>query len=333
VASFRGQTLGHPKERVLARQMKLIEESEPAPRSSRRNKSRQSESTRTAQRPREYFRANEDTPRPLTLFLGDCLEGMEKLLQPQSIDVVVTSPPYNIGVRYGSYNDRIPRETYLKWIRDWARQIRRILAPHGSLFLNIGSKPSDPWVPFDVAAQVREWLVLQNVIHWIKSIYVENDSYGDSVAINVGHFKPINSKRFLNDAHEYVFHFTREGKVPLDRLSIGVPYKDDSNVERWKTAGKGVRCRGNNWYIPYSTIQRRSTDRPHPASFPPELAEMCIRLHGLEKTSFALDPFLGIGNSAVACARLGVGMFGFEIDEEYLAVAKKRLLKSLGKAP
>ncbi len=74
-------------------------------------------------------------------------------------------------------------------------------------------KASDPWVPFDVAAQVRESLVLQNVIHWIKSIYVENDSYGDSVSINVGHFKPINSRRFLNDAHEYVFSFHREGNV------------------------------------------------------------------------------------------------------------------------
>jgi site-specific DNA-methyltransferase (adenine-specific) len=317
----------------LARQMKLIEEPQPAPRSHGKNKSQQPEAARNTQSPREYYRGNEDTPRPLTLFLGDCVEGMENLLQPESIDVVVTSPPYNIGVRYGSYNDRIPRETYLKWIRDWARLIRRILAPHGSLFLNIGSKPSDPWVPFDVAAQVRESLVLQNVIHWIKSIYVQNDSYGDSVSINVGHFKPINSKRFLNDAHEYVFHFTRDGKVPLDRLSIGVPYKDDSNVERWKTAGKGVRCRGNNWYIPYSTIQRRSTDRPHPASFPPELAEMCIRLHGVDKTSFVLDPFLGIGNTAVACALLGVGMYGFEIDEEYVAVAKKRLLESLGKAP
>jgi site-specific DNA-methyltransferase (adenine-specific) len=316
----------------LARQMKLLEEPEPTPRRGRKNQSRLAETAHEVQSPSVYFRAEAGSLRPVALFVGDCFEGMEKLLQPQSIDVVVTSPPYNIGVRYGSYNDRIPRETYLKWIRDWARLVRRILAPGGSLFLNIGSKPSDPWVPFDVAAQVRGSLVLQNVIHWIKSIYIENDSYGDSVSINVGHFKPINSKRFLNDAHEYVFHFTREGNVPLDRLSIGVPYKDDSNVERWKTAGKGVRCRGNNWYIPYTTIQRRSTDRPHPASFPPELAEMCIRLHGLEKTKFVLDPFLGIGNTAVACARLGVGMFGFEIDEEYLAVAKKRLLESLGKA-
>jgi site-specific DNA-methyltransferase (adenine-specific) len=285
----------------------------------------------TIGKPKEYFFTETHSNNHLRLFLGDCFQGMKEFIEPASVDVVVTSPPYNIGVKYGKYNDKIPRERYLRWMNDWGRLIRRVLAPNGSLFLNIGSKPSDPWVPFDVAFQLREWLQLQNVIHWIKSIYVENDSYGKSVSMNVGHFKPINSKRFLNDAHEYVFHFTRDGNVSLDRLGIGIPYKDNSNVGRWKSAGKGVRCRGNNWYIPYATIQRRSTDRPHPASFPPELAEMCIKVHGLENTKLVLDPFLGIGNTAIACARLGKGMFGFEIDEEYLSIAKNRLLKNYGR--
>jgi site-specific DNA-methyltransferase (adenine-specific) len=311
----------------MEEQLKFLEEPETNPHESRRKRKRKTASLQPVPKPREYTRLETESNRSLTLFLGDCFQGMEELLEPESVDVVVTSPPYNIGVRYGSYNDRIPRKTYLRWIYDWGKLIRRVLSPHGSLFLNIGSKPSDPWVPFEVAAQLREWLELQNVIHWIKSIYIENDSYGNSVSLNVGHFKPINSKRFLNDAHEYVFHFTREGNVPLERLDIGVPYKDDSNVSRWKSSGTGVRCRGNNWYIPYSTIQRRSTDRPHPASFPPELAEMCIKLHGVKNAKLVLDPFLGIGNTAVACARLGVAMVGFEIDEEYLSIAKKSLLQ------
>lgn len=314
----------------MEEQLKFLEEPEPDSHESRRKRKRKTQSQQPVPKPREYLRLKTESSRSLTLFLGDCFQGMEELLEPESVDVVVTSPPYNIGVRYGSYNDRIPRKTYLRWIYDWGKLIRRVLSPNGSLFLNIGSKPSDPWVPFEVAAQLREWLELQNVIHWIKSIYIENDSYGNSVSLNVGHFKPINSKRFLNDAHEYVFHFTREGNVPLERLDIGVPYKDDSNVSRWKSSGTGVRCRGNNWYIPYSTIQRRSTDRPHPASFPPELAEMCIKLHGVENAQLVLDPFLGIGNTAVACARLGVSIVGFEIDEEYLAIAKKSLLMMCG---
>jgi site-specific DNA-methyltransferase (adenine-specific) len=265
--------------------------------------------------------------RSITLYLGDCLVGLEHLIKPESVDVLVTSPPYNIGIPYNGYNDRIPRSEYLAWIKRWAILVKRVLKPDGSLFLNIGSKPSDPWIPFDVAAQLREVFVLQNVIHWIKSIYVENTSYGDEISLSVGHFKPINSKRFVNDTHEYVFHFTKTGAVKLDRLAIGVPYKDGSNTKRWKSGSKGIRCRGNTWYIPYATIQKRSTDRPHPASFPPELAEMCVRLHGLSRVKLVIDPFLGIGNAAVACARLDITMVGFEIDSTYLDIAGSILEK------
>jgi site-specific DNA-methyltransferase (adenine-specific) len=268
----------------------------------------------------------------ILLYLGDCFVGMERLLQPESVDVVVTSPPYNIGVNYSKYDDRIPRASYLDWIGEWGNRVKRVLKSDGSFFLNVGSKPTDPWVPFDVANQLRGTLSLQNVIHWVKSIYIQNSSYDESTSLVVGHFKPINSRRFVNDAHEYVFHFTKTGKVPLDRESIGAPYKDSSNITRWKSAGKGVRCRGNNWYIPYSTIQKRSADRPHPASFPPELAEMAIRLHGLNRATLVLDPFLGIGNTAVACARLDVSMIGFDIDEEYLEVASQTLEKLHGTA-
>ncbi len=277
--------------------------------------------------PRVFSRFVLTGDKEIGLYLGDCFLGMEQLLQPESIDVIVTSPPYNIGVNYGKYDDRIPRDAYLDWIGEWGTKVRRVLKPDGSLFLNVGSKPSDPWVPFDVANRLRGTLSLQNVIHWIKSIYIENSSYDEHTSLVVGHFKPINSTRFINDAHEYVFHFTRTGKVPLDREAIGAPYKDSSNITRWKSAGAGVRCRGNNWYIPYSTIQKRSTDRPHPACFPPELAGMCLKLHGLARVTLVLDPFLGIGNTAVACARLNVSMIGFDIDPQYLEVATETLEK------
>lgn len=274
--------------------------------------------------PVKYFSLSNGS-KEVTLYLGDCLTGMEKMLEPGSVDVIVTSPPYNIGVKYGKYDDTLPRKDYLEWLRRWGLLIKRVLSPDGSLFLNVGAKPSDPWIPFDVAAQLRDSLVLQNVFHWVKSIFIENSGYGEKVSLNVGHFKPINSKRFVNDTHEYIFHFTLNGSVELDRSAIGAPYKDSSNITRWKKAGSGTRCRGNNWYIPYSTIQRRSKDRPHPASFPPELAQMCITLHGQDRVKVVLDPFMGIGNTAVACMRLGVSVLGFEIDREYLRAAKNRL--------
>jgi len=257
----------------------------------------------------------------------DCLEGMARL-PGQQVDLVVTSPPYNLGIRYGKFSDRQDRQTYLRWAREWAGQLRRLLKPDGSLFLNIGSAPSNPMLPHEMVMELREIFVLQNTIHWIKSITIE-DRQGE--VESYGHFKPISSKRFLNDCHEYVFHFTHKGLVEIDRLALGVPYQDKSNIARWShTKGSDRRCRGNTWFVPYETIQRRDKERPHPATFPVALAENCIRLHGVTRVQTMLDPFLGIGNSAVAAQRCGVKKFiGFEIDEAYLAEAKRRSANQL----
>jgi len=242
-------------------------------------------------------------------------------MREQSVDVVVTSPPYNIGVNYGSYDDTIGRSQYLNWMEEWATKVKRVLSPYGSLFLNVGGKPKDPWGPLEVALRLRKVFHLQNTIHWIKSIAIDAASNGDDHGLSedviVGHIKPINSRRYISDAHEYIFHFTASGDAQLDRLAVGVPYKHKSNITRWKSAGKDLRCRGNTWFVPYKTIVSRLKDRPHPASFPPRLAEMCIRLHGLSKVNLVLDPFMGLGNTALACTDLEISFVGFEIDREY----------------
>ena len=197
---------------------------------------------------------------------------MKETISAGSVDVIVTSPPYNLGTGYGSYDDRIPREHYLDWLEDWTNAAHDTMSDSGSLFMNVGSKPSDPQVPFQVLERLQTRFKLQNVIHWIKSISIQKEDVGDypGVAgnIGVGHFQPINSPRYLNDCHEFIFHLTKSGNVPLDRLAIGVEYQDKSNVSRWKSAGADVRCRGNTWFVPYKTIQRRDKQRPHPAIFP-----------------------------------------------------------------
>jgi site-specific DNA-methyltransferase (adenine-specific) len=237
---------------------------------------------------------------------------------PHSIDVIVTSPPYNLGIQYHQYDDTISRADYLEWTNRWIAAAARVLKPEGSLFLNVGAKPTDPWTALDVAQAARSHLRLQNIIHWVKSIYI------DKAALAVGHYKPINSDRFLNDCHEFIFHLSPNGTTSLDRLSLGVPYQDQSNVTRWRAAADGVRCRGNTWFIPYETIQRRDRDRPHPATFPSQLPEQCLRLHGLSRIDVAMDPFTGLGSTAVACARLGVNFIGAEIDETYVREAESR---------
>ena len=257
------------------------------------------------------------------LHLGDCLVGM-KALPAESVNVVVTSPPYNLDIAYRSFRDDAPRETFLEWCALWAAEVRRVLKPDGSFFLNVGAAPANPWFPHEVALRLRPLFALQNTLHWVKSITVLPKG-GEE--ISAGHFKPLNTRRFVNDCHEYIFHLTKSGDVKLDRIGVGVAYADKSNIARWgHTGGKDKRCRGNNWFIPYKTIMSREGERPHPATFPAQLAEWCIRLHGVRDGLTVLDPFLGIGHAAEGARACGVERFiGFEIDAGYLREACKRL--------
>jgi site-specific DNA-methyltransferase (adenine-specific) len=275
-----------------------------------------------------YKKVNRDNGSTVEIFHKDCIRGLQENIQQNSIDVVITSPPYNIGVNYNTYDDTLPREKYLAWVREVGNSIKSVLKDNGSFFLNMGNKPKDQWIAWDVAQALRKDFFLQNVIHWIKSIAINKQDVGknpnivDDVA--VGHFKPIVSDRFLNDCHEYVFHFTKEGNSKLDKLSVGVAYQDKSNIGRWTHAKQDKRDRGNTWFVPYDTIQMKK-ERPHPATFPARLPEMCIRLHGIKEKMVVMDPFLGIGSTAIASTRLGVSFVGFEIDRGYIDEAISRL--------
>jgi len=259
------------------------------------------------------------------LFQLDCIKGMNTILPERVVDVIVTSPPYNIGINYNLYNDQQPFEKYLQWMGEVAKSCRRVLKEDGSLFLNLGDKPSDDFRSFKIATKFANHFKLQNTIHWVKSIAIPEKG------LTVGHYKPVNSDRYLNNSHEYIFHFTKNGDVPLDKLAIGVPYADKSNIGRWKQAKQDLRGRGNQWFIPYQTVQEKKS---HPAAFPVKLVEMCIKLHGLQKNNqlIILDPFMGSGSTALAAKKLGCRFVGFEIDPNYIQLAKQRL-ELVGKEP
>ena len=269
------------------------------------------------------------------LLLGDCL-AILPTLKGKSFDLVVTSPPYNLGIAYSSFKDTAPRDEFLAWCQAWAAEVKRVMADDASFFLNIGAAPSNPLLPHQLILALTDGpdplFILQNTFHWIKSISIETTA---GQQISAGHFKPINSKRYVNDCHEYVFHLTKTGDIPLDRRSAGVPYQDKSNIARWgHTGGQDLRCRGNTWFIPYETIQSRKGERPHPATFPVALAEQCIKLHGKGESTCMLDPFLGIGSSALAAKSRNLARFtGIEIDPGYLDVAQHRLATSMETDP
>lgn len=268
------------------------------------------------------------------IYNQDCNTFMDNLIRNKKelkIEVIITSPPYNIKKKYFSYKDNKNLKEYISWIGEVADNCYKIMDSEGSFFLNISGTPAEPLIPFLVLQRLLEsGFFLQNTIHWIKSISVEEKDIGNNNQqksnFSIGHFKPITSKRYLSDLHEYVFHFSKSGNVILDKLAIGVEYQDKSNIKRWKTNNQDKRDRGNIWFITYPTIQN---SREHPATFPEKLPEFCIKLHGIKNNPNFLvyDPFMGIGSTALACIDLGVNFIGTEIDKKYIRIANNLIKK------
>lgn len=103
--------------------------------------------------------------------------------------------------------------------------------------------------------------------------------------------------------------------------TIALKYKQGNLPDR--------RCRGNTWFVPYKTIKSRDKQRPHPATFPAKIPQMCVQLHGVERAGLVLDPFMGIGHTAAACAQLGVNCVGFELETDYFAQSQFTLKEAL----
>ncbi len=139
-------------------------------------------------------------------------------LPNRSVDLVVTSPPYNLGIRYRRYSDRQDRESYLQWCRKWAAQVGRILKSSGSFFLNIGGAPSNPMLPHEIAIELRDVFVLQNTIHWIKSIAI-NTAEGRTTAPNP-HLNPLPGRSQVASnsiGSRLAFHIRTKATSPAGR--------------------------------------------------------------------------------------------------------------------
>jgi site-specific DNA-methyltransferase (adenine-specific) len=128
----------------------------------------------------------------------------------------------------------------------------------------------------------------------------------------------------LNHCFEHIFHLTKDCNQSIDKLSVGVPFQDKSNLEKFGHT-QDLRCAGDVWFIPYETV---ANAKLHPAAYPVELPKRCIQLAGLGKDAVVLDRFCGSGTTLVACKILNVSGLGFEKSARYVEITKQRLAKT-----
>lgn len=134
---------------------------------------------------------------PNQMYQEDCIAFMHRMRDEHVlVDVIVTSPPYNMNKEYGAYKDDRERDDCLEWLGNIAKASHLILKNDGSFFLNIGNR--HPELPFLIARKFEDTdYILQNTIHWIKSVSIDpedigrNNEFRNNDNISIGHFSPI----------------------------------------------------------------------------------------------------------------------------------------------
>lgn len=232
------------------------------------------------------------------------------VIPPSSVDLIVTSPPYNVDICYGSFQDDIPYEKYLEFTEKWLTKALGLLKPDGRMCLNI---------PLDKSKGRKE--------EGFQSVYA--DIVGIAKKIGWKYFSTIiwNESNISRRTAWGSWLSARAPYVIAPVEMIVVLYKD-----KWKkTSGSGVSDISRDEFIEWTnglwTFPGESKKKVgHPAPFPLELPKRCIKLFSFVD-DVVLDPFLGSGTTLIACALLNRKGIGVEIDKKYCELAKKRLIK------
>ncbi len=234
---------------------------------------------------------------------------MTNLIKENSIDLIVTSPPYNVDIHYNSFQDDIPYERYLEFTEKWLKKAFTLTKPDGRMCLNI---------PLD-KSKGRKGAGFQTVYADIVNIAKKVGwKYFSTIIWNEGNI----SRRtawgsWLSARAPYVI-------APVEVIIIF--YK-----ERWQRIKNGesdikreefVEWTNGLWTFPGESKKKVG----HPAPFPVELPKRCIKLFSFVGDT-VLDPFLGSGSTLIACALLDRKGIGVEIDKNYCKLAKNRLIK------
>lgn len=239
----------------------------------------------------------------MKLINGDAITELKKI-PTESIDCIITSPPYWKGFEYESYFNSYNQ--YLKWSEKWLRECKRVLNRNGYFFLNVAN---------DSETTVR--------VHELLNICTNKIMFKlhDTIIWYVYNRQPANTNRQLTNQHEYIFMLRHSSNdVDLHKKEL---YDYNPNIFKTKNVG-------NVWEIPFNknksniSFRKKTKSKWGHNGFPLDIPLSCILLSTKENDT-VLDCFMGSGTTGVACKMLNRRFIGIDIMEEYVELSKQRI--------
>lgn len=228
-------------------------------------------------------------------------ENMNELLD-NSIHLMVTSPPYNVGK---DYDEDLTLEEYREFLKRVWKEVYRVLVPGGRACVNIANLGRKPYIPlhaFIIQDMIDLGFLMRGEIIWDKAASAAfSTAWGSWCSA---------SNPVLRDVHEYILVFS---KLMFGRKNPELR-SDTISQDDFFDLTKSI------WT--FSTVSAKRIG--HPAPFPEELAARLIELYSFEG-EVILDPFMGSGQTAIAARCLRRLYIGYEINQDYIDLANRRL--------
>mgnify|MGYP001611952141 FL=1 len=230
-----------------------------------------------------------------------------KELPDNSIHLIITSPPYNVGK---DYDRDLSLEEYLSMLKKLFSEVKRVLVTGGRVCINVANLGRKPYIPLHshiIQIMSELGFFMRGEIIWDKS-----SSAGTSTAW--GSWQSAKNPT-LRDVHEYILIFSKD------------------NYSREKYSKKDTITRDEFIQLTKSIWTFKATSAKsigHPAPFPEELPRRLIELYSFDN-DIVLDPFMGSGQTAIAAVKAKRNYVGYDIDKKYCELAEKRIKKVIEK--
>jgi len=231
-------------------------------------------------------------------------ERMEEL-PDNSVHLMVTSPPYNVGK---VYDKNLSLKEYRAFLKGVWSEVRRVLVPGGRVCINIANLGRKPYIPlhsFIVEDMLDLGFLMRGEIIW-------NKASSGSPSTAWGSWLSAKNPT-LRDIHEYILVFSK------DMFTRGI-------ISRKSTISKEEFLKFTKSVWTFSA--ESATKVKHPAPFPVELPYRLIQLYTFEG-EVVLDPFIGSGQTAIAAIKTQRHYVGYEINEEYVKLSERRIREFL----